>query len=107
MRSGHDLLYTLFEQHLFNALVENETSDEFLNRVVGEYIKLLSSRGIITREHRAMIEEDLKEEVLEMLRKKTYGHFNLAAFRKAHSAIAVTIDADGTTTKGRRNRRAC
>jgi calcineurin-like phosphoesterase len=107
MRSGHDLLYTLFEQHLFNALVENETSDEFLARVVAEYIKLLSSRGMITREHRSIIEEDLKEEVLEMLRKKTYGHFNLAAFRRSLNAVAITIDADGTTTKGRRNRRAC
>ncbi|RYG58833.1 hypothetical protein EON80_26470 [bacterium] len=107
MRPGHDLLYTLFEQHLFNALVENETSDEFLARVVAEYIKLLASRGMITHEHRKMIEEDLREEVLEMLRKKTYGHFNLAAFRNAHNSAVVTLDADGTTTKGRRNRRAC
>jgi hypothetical protein len=107
MRSGHDLLYTLFEQHLFNALVENETSDEFLGRVVGEYIKLLQSRGTITREHRAMIEDDLREEVLEMLRKKTYGHFNLAAFRKAQNTISLPMDSEAAANKGRRSRRAC
>lgn len=84
----HDLLYTLFEQHLFNALVENETSDAFLKRVVGEYLLLLQTRGTIALEHREIIEADLKEEVLEMLRKKTYGHYNLEAFRKATQKAA-------------------
>ncbi len=100
MRSGHDLLYTLFEQHLFNALVENETSDEFLGRVVGEYMKLLSSRGTIPLEHQSVIETDLRDEVREMLRKKTYGHYNLAEFRRAHSG-------NDTSSKTRRPRRAC
>ena len=106
MRSGHDLLYTLFEQHLFNALVENETSDEFLGRVVAEYIKLLSTRGMITREHKTMIEADLKDEVLEMLRKKTYGHYNMASFRKAHTELPAA-DLGGGHAKTRRQRRAC
>ena len=107
MRPGHDLLFTLFEQHLFNALVENETSDEFLARVVTEYVKLLSARGIMTREHKSQIEIDLREEVLEMLRKKTYGHFNLASFRKAHTDQPVTDLQASPKDKTRRPRRAC
>ena len=113
MRPGHDLLYTLFEQHLFNAIVENESSDEFLLRVVGEYIKLLSTRGVIAHEHRATIEADLKDEVQEMLRKKTYGHFNLTEFRKSKIPVPHASTQDKALAQGnqdkksRRPRRAC
>ncbi|MES2855781.1 MAG: hypothetical protein V4692_07955 [Bdellovibrionota bacterium] len=82
-----DQLYSIFEQHLFHALVEDEGSDVFIDRVVADYVDLLQSKGtVIPREYMASIEEDLKEEVLEMLRKKTYGHYDLNSFRKAHAA---------------------
>ncbi len=84
MSHGPDLLYNIFEHYLFNAIVEDETSDEFLTRVVADYLERLSQKGQVPREHREVIESDLKEEVLEMLRKKTYGHFNLSDFRRAH-----------------------
>jgi hypothetical protein len=85
-----DLLYNIFEHHLFNALVEDETADEFLGRVVKEYLgRLTAADGMIPRDHIESVETDLREEVLEMLRKKTYGHFNLAEFRKAHSAAPL------------------
>jgi cell division septum initiation protein DivIVA len=101
MRSGYDLLYTLFEQHLFNALVEEETSDAFLDRVVCEYVRLLSARGTIPHEHLQTIEADLRDEVLEMLRKKTYGHYNLTEFRKA----TCSSPDESTEHKERRGRR--
>jgi cell division septum initiation protein DivIVA len=101
MRSGYDLLYTLFEQHLFNALVEEETSDAFLDRVVREYIRLLSARGMIPHEHLQTIESDLRDEVLEMLRKKTYGHYNLTEFRNAKRA-AMEEPAEKKERRGRR-----
>jgi hypothetical protein len=78
-----DPLYRLFEQHLFNAIVEEETADEFLKRVVSDYLDRLTSNGIIPREHLMAIENDLRDEVLEMLRKKTYGHYSLSDFRKS------------------------
>lgn len=84
MRFRHDPLYSIFEQHLFTALAEEETTDEFLNRVVADYLNRLTASGtLIPHDHIATIETDLREEVLEMLRKKTYGHFNLSEFRKA------------------------
>jgi hypothetical protein len=94
-----DLLYSIFEQYLFNALVEDETTDDFLTRVVREYMTRLSSKGSIPREYTSVIEVDLREEVLEMFRKKTYGHFNLKDFRKAHCAVPQKA-------KSRRNQRA-
>jgi len=86
-----DLLYDIFEQHLFNALVEEETTDEFLVRVVSDYLMRLSGSGMIPVEHIDSIEVDLREEVLEMLRKKTYGHFNLNSFRRAHAKAPLKI----------------
>jgi hypothetical protein len=94
-----DLLYTIFEQYLFNALVEDETTEDFLTRVVREYMARLSQKGSIPREFTSMIEGDLHDEVLEMFRKKTYGHYNLSDFRKAHSAVPKK-------QKAHRNRRA-
>ena len=89
MRSSADPLYVLFEQHLYSALVEDETTDDFLARVVGDYLARLSQTSIIPQHIRPAIEEDLRDEVLEMLRKKTYGHYNLREFRKAASVPAA------------------
>jgi hypothetical protein len=83
MQSGSDPLFMIFEQHLFNALVEEETTDEFLNRVVKDYISELCTDGLIPANRISELEIDIREEVLEMLRKKTYGHYSLKEFRKA------------------------
>ncbi len=85
MRRELDPLYSLFEQHLFTALVEDETTDEFVNRVVIAYMgRLLTDGTVVPKSHRPILESDLKEEVMEMFRKKTYGHFNLSTYRKAN-----------------------
>jgi hypothetical protein len=111
MLADSDLLYSIFEQHLFSALVENETSDEFLARVVRDYLaRLTRLHAVIPREHYASVESDIREEVLEMLRKKTYGHYNLAAFRKAHgveTAQEQSLREPVKKEKARRTRRAC
>ena len=114
MRPDLDPLYSIFEQHLFNALVEGESTDEFLVRVVTDYIGRLVANGtVIAHEHMGSIEADLHEEVLEMCRKKTYGHFNLAEYRKAKGiAASSTESAPGQAapvqkTKARRGSRAC
>lgn len=94
MTRSTDPLYSIFEHHLLNALVEEETSDEFVTRVVRDYLLNVSHKAVIMKQHQAMIEEDLRDEVLEMLRKKIYGHFSLADFRKSKTARAsATIDS--------------
>lgn len=84
MKLDADLLYNIFEHYLFNALVENETTEEFLTVVVRDFLARLSESGTIPLGHVAAVELDLRDEVLEMLRKKTYGHYSLTEFRKAH-----------------------
>lgn len=85
-----DPLYVIFEKHLMTALVEDETIEEFLACVVMTYMGHLRSNGtVIPASHVSMIETDLREEVLEMVRKKTYGHYNLASYRRANG-VEVT-----------------
>ena len=98
-----DPLYNIFEQHLYNALVENETTDDFLDRVVNAYMTALTADAMIPQEHRPTVEVDLREEVLEMLRKKTYGHYNLTEFRRSQAAAAAVKTP---TKRSRRARKA-
>ena len=108
MSSRKDPLFKIFEHHLFNAMVEDESSSDFVERVVQEYIKTLSASGTVPHAHRETLAADLQEEVMEMLRKKTYGHFSLTEFRKkklaANAAIANAVNhqaaprAVGTTS---------
>lgn len=102
-----DPLYKIFEQHLFNALVEDESADELVDRVVQEYLAELAHGGSIPPESKPEIAADLKDEVVEMFRKKTYGHYSLAEYRKslaarnaAHSDHAPQIK---TPARGRRS----
>jgi hypothetical protein len=74
-----------------------EETDAFLARVVEDYImRLISTGTVIPREVLPMIEHDLREEVLEMLRKKTYGHFSLADFRRAKANEPTPTTASST-----------
>lgn len=102
MRAQTDSLYSIFEQNLFNALVEDETTAEFLHRVVKDYLSQLAATGtIVPKEHVESVEDDLREEVLEMLRKKTYGYFNLSEFRKHNQAASAQETSDSSNKKAR------
>ena len=87
-----DPLYFIFEKHLMTALVEDESLEDFLCGVVVAYMGQLRSNGtVVPNTHAADIEADLREEVIEMYRKKTYGHYNLASYRRANG---VQVDPD-------------
>lgn len=102
-----DQLFKIFEQHLFNALVEEESTEDFITRVVSDYMDLLQSNNtVIPREYVADLESDLKDEVLEMLRKKTYGHYDLNAFRNAKGIAAPKSVSLHQNEKARRSGRA-
>ena len=85
MRPKRDLLFSIFEQQLQNSLVGDDTESVLINRVVEAYITALKTQGFIPPKFIKALEEDLKEEVLEIYRKKTYGHLELSSYRKKHS----------------------
>jgi hypothetical protein len=80
--SHRDPLYQLFEQHLYNCLFDEETSDQFVYRVVADYLEHILKTASIPIKVSEFVENDLRDEVREMLLKKTYGHFSLAEFRR-------------------------
>lgn len=82
MRPRQDPLYLIFEHHLLNCIVENEPSDDFVQRVVSEYVQVLNRDNRIPPDQLPLIEADLHDEVVEMMRKRTYGHYSLADFRR-------------------------
>ncbi len=85
MRLKRDLLLSIFEQQLQNSLVGDDTESVLIGRVVDCYITALKTQGFIPPNFLKVLEEDLKEEVLEMYRKKTYGHLELSSYRKKHA----------------------
>ena len=88
MRLKRDLLFSIFEQQLQNSLVGDDTEALLISRVVENYIGALKTQGFIPPKFMKTLEEDLKEEVLEMYRKKTYGHLELSSYRKKNSKKA-------------------
>ena len=85
MRLKRDLLFSIFEQQLQISLVGDDTEALLVDRVVENYMAALKTQGVIPPKFMKVLEDDLKEEVLEMYRKKTYGHLELASYRKKHS----------------------
>ena len=107
MRKEMDPLYSVFEQHLFTALVEDETTEEFLQRVVVDYVaRLLAGGTTIPQNFRESMEADIREEVLEMLRKNTYGHLTLRSYREAKGVEMSSLLHDGTVFGKEKARRS-
>lgn len=80
----NDKLYELFEQRLYSSDFEPSTQEEFIFRVVEDYVEDLIQAAHIPILFLQNLQTDLEEEVLEMLQKKTYGFYSIQEFRKAH-----------------------
>ena len=76
-----DLLFQIFHQHLHDPDCQIESGKEFIQKVVGTYLLFISRAGNIPNGHLQDVIEDLQAEVLEMYRKKTYGHYSLKEYR--------------------------
>jgi hypothetical protein len=79
----NDKLYSLFEQRLSSSDFETSTQEEFIFRVVEDYVLDLIQAAHIPIHHLKTLQEDLEEEVSEMLKKKTYGFFSIKEYREA------------------------
>lgn len=76
-----DLLFQIFHQHLHDPDCQIESPKELIQKIVGTYLFFISRSGNIPEGHLQDIIEDLEAEVLEMYRKKTYGHYSLKEYR--------------------------
>lgn len=76
----HDMLFSLFKKHLHSIDPENQGVQDLVYEVVGEYMAHLMSQGNIPHHLLDTLETDLREEVIEIYRKVTYGHLNLKSY---------------------------
>lgn len=83
-----DPLYTIFERHLYDfddesnsVNINDEKSNELIDRVVADYLKFLVSKKVtVPPRWKGQIEIELKEQVKQMLIKKIYGCLSVNEF---------------------------
>jgi hypothetical protein len=78
-----DELYDIFLKHLEKESLDTETVQDLIYEVVAEYFSVLFQKGNVPQHLMDSIELDLREEVMEMYRKKTYGFHSLQEYRKS------------------------
>lgn len=76
-----DRLYQLMMKRLERADLNNEAEEDLLLNVTAEYMAELMAQGNIPHFLLNVVERDIGEELLEMYRKKTYGHMNPSSYR--------------------------
>lgn len=77
-----DKLVEIFNRHLRDLSQPHQTQDELVFNVIADYIHYLMNIGNIPQYKLDMLEDYLREEVIEIYRKKTYGHRSLYQFRQ-------------------------
>jgi hypothetical protein len=77
-----DELFEIFKRKLKQINTSIQTESDLIQETAEEYLERLLLRGHIPIHFVESIHKDLCDEVLEMYRKKTYGHFNLKSFKK-------------------------
>lgn len=80
-----DPLFSIFKKYLDLIDPDNQGVQDLVYEVVGEYMAHLMAKGNIPHHLLDSLETDLREEVIEIYRKVTYGHLNLKAYKDAQA----------------------
>lgn len=75
-----DELHFLFRKYLHQIDPDKQGLDDLVYEVVGEYMAILLQKGNIPHHLLDSVETDLREEVIDMYRKTTYGFLNLKEY---------------------------
>lgn len=82
MKRNFDELYEIFEDYLFEHLLEDENEDIFVANVVEIYMQSIKKQySVMPQVFIEDIMEDTADLVYDMLLKKIYGYYNLRHFR--------------------------
>jgi len=77
----NDQLLKIFKKHLDRLDSDTQGVQDLVFEVVTDYISYLMKKGNIPHYMMDTLETDLREEVLEIYRKVTYGHLNLKSYK--------------------------
>lgn len=75
-----DVLFEILKKHLNNIDPETQGVQDLVYEVVGDYMAYLMKQGNVPHFFLDLLETELREEVLEIYRKVTYGHLNLQSY---------------------------
>ena len=87
MKIDKDPLVNIFERHLHRALMQDDSADVLIDNVIKEYTDFLTRKGLAPLRYLEFIEIDAREEVSDMLKKKTYGHFNFTEYKNKYAPL--------------------
>ncbi len=78
-----DPLYVIFERFLHSGEFDRLPEAEIIDAIVAEYMLFLVKQGAVPHTKMDEIKQDLTLEVRDMLKMKTYGHFNLRHYNSS------------------------
>lgn len=74
----------LIEEEILSNQHLHETNAEFIERICGMCLdEIESNKGFAPTGFGDDVVEEIEQEVTEIFKMKTYGHFNLQAYRKS------------------------
>jgi len=73
----------IVDEELFSQMYLNETDSDFINRVCEICLtEIESAKGYTPAGFGADVISEIERQVIEVFKIKTYGHYNLQAYRK-------------------------
>lgn len=82
MKFQQDPLYQIFKRQMDEALMHEESrEDEVIGNVVSEYMEVLNKKAMLPPRLYKFIEQDVREDVTAMMKKSTYGYFDLKSYQ--------------------------
>ena len=76
-----DPLYTILEKHLYDFNDDEESQQQFIDNIAKDYIQYLISRQVaVPAKWNALIMDELRSQIRNMLVKKMYGCLSIQEF---------------------------
>ncbi len=77
-----DPLFKIFEEHLHSGLYDDQPVEKFIKDVVDFYWESINRIGHVPHRMHELMKLDLLQDVHDMLRAKTYGHYGIGEYNK-------------------------
>lgn len=87
MPQTFDPLYDIFEKHLHSGEFDRRPEEDLVAAIVDEYLLFLVQQGMAPHKQADDLRQDVLLEVKDMLKIKTYGHFDVRQYNLARRRV--------------------
>ncbi len=98
MKVQQDPLFDLFKQEVDAAMFEVEEEqleEKIIFQVVKNYMNVINRSGFVPSRLYKFLEQDVREDVIHMMKKSTYGYFNFDDYRKRRRHLVNKLKTRG------------